>query len=110
MPFPSSGDVENRLRTDNAKLTAQEVRDLMPWMNQISEVGMRRLGAELSLQNLEAVQNFEKSSSRLTRWVIGLTAVLLVLTVVIAYYTFVLARGTRPSGGPAEINNMVNPG
>jgi len=90
MPFNSSEDMERRLK-DPARLTSQEVRELMPVMNQISESGMRRLGAELSLQNLEAVQKFEKSSSRLTRWLIGLTIVLVVLTLVISYFSFVLA-------------------
>ena len=53
---------------------------------------VRRLNSELSLQNIEAVQKFEKSSSRLTWWLIGLTVVLVVLTVVTAAYTVVLAR------------------
>jgi hypothetical protein len=60
-------------------------------MNQISETGMRRLKAELTLQNIEAVQKFERSSSKLTGWIIGLTLALVALTVVIAYYTYVLA-------------------
>lgn len=92
MPFNSSQEVENRLRTNTAKLEPGEVRDLMPWMNQISEAGMRRLKSELSLRNLEAVQQFEKSSSQLTWVIIGLTGVLVILTVVIAVYTAVLAR------------------
>jgi hypothetical protein len=95
MPFNSSQQVENRLRTDTAKLTPKEVRDLMPYMNQISEAGMRRLNSELALQNLEAVQKFEKSSSRLTWWLIGLTGVLVILTIVIAAYTSLLARAAH---------------
>jgi hypothetical protein len=90
VPFASSQDAESRLRSNNAKLTAEEVRDLMPHMNQISETGMRRLKAELTLQNIEAVQKFERSSSRLTGWIIGLTLALVALTVVIAYYSYVL--------------------
>src|SRR6266478_5382881 len=74
MTFNSWQDADNRLRTNEAKLTPQEVRDLMPHMNQISETGMRRLKAELALQNIEAVQTFETTSSNLTKWVIGLTA------------------------------------
>jgi hypothetical protein len=92
MSFKSWQDADNRLRTNEAKLTPQEVRDLMPHMNQISEVGMRRLKAELALQNIEAVQTFETSSSNLTKWVIGLTVALVVLTVVIAVFTVILAR------------------
>ncbi len=98
MSFNSSQEVESRLRTDAKKLTPEEVRNLIPWMNTISEVGMRRLDSELALQNLEAVQEFEKSSSRLTLWLLGLTIMLTVLTVVIAFYTVVLARTPRPYG------------
>jgi len=92
MPFNSPHDVENRLRTDATKLKPEEVRELIPWANNISEPAMRRLHAELSLQNLEAVQQFEKSSSRLTGWLIGLTIVIVVLTVVIAIFTVMLAE------------------
>jgi len=98
MPFNSSQEVENRMRTDTTKLTSVEVRNLIPWMNQISEVGMRRLNSELALQNLEAVQKFEKSSSRLTWWLVGLTVGLFILTVVITFYTVVLARTPHPYG------------
>ena len=98
MPFNSSLQVENRLRTDATKLTPEEVRSLIPWMNQIGEGAMRRLDSELALQNLEALQEFEKSSSRLTLWLLGLTVVLTVLTVVIAFYTVVLARTPHPYG------------
>ena len=91
MPFNSNAEMETRLRNP-AKLTSQEIRDLIPWMNQISEVGMRRLTVELSLQNLEAVQKFEKSSSTLTWWLIGLTGALVLLTVAVVYYSHVLAH------------------
>lgn len=91
MPFNSNAEMEARLRNPS-RLTPQEVRDLIPWMNQISEVGMRRLSVELSLQNLEAVQKFENSSSRLTWWLIGLTGVLIVLTVAVVYYSRVLVH------------------
>jgi len=91
MPFNSNAEMETRLRNP-AKLTSQEIRDLTPWMNQISEVGMRRLTVELSLQNLEAVQKFEKSSSTLTWWLIGLTGALVLLTVAVVYYSHVLAH------------------
>jgi len=91
MPFSSWQEAERRLVADPSKLTQQEVRDLTPWMRQISDAGVRRLNAELALQNLESIQKFERSSS-LTRWLIWLTGVVVVLTVIIAYYTFLLAR------------------
>jgi hypothetical protein len=101
MPFNSSQAAETRLK-DPAKLAPQEVRDLIPHMNQISETGLRRLNAELALQNLETVQQFEKSSSRLTQWLIGLTVVLLLLTGVIAWYSYVLARAEKKVAVPPQ--------
>src|SRR5882762_10922277 len=91
MPFNSSQDVENRL-ANPAPLTSEEIRDLFPHLNQVSESGMRRLNAHLALENLEAVRRFELSSIKLTKWLIWLTAVLVFLTIVIACYTVVLAR------------------
>src|SRR5260370_39813043 len=64
MPFNSWLDVENRLG-NSSPVSSEEIRQLLQWMNQISETGMRRLNAHLVLQNLEAVQKFEKSSSKL---------------------------------------------
>jgi hypothetical protein len=101
MAFNSSQAAETTLK-DPAKLAPQEVRDLIPHMNQISETGMRRLNAELALQDLEAVQQFEKSSSRLTQWLIGLTVVLLILTGVIAWYSYVLVRAEKKVAVPPQ--------
>src|SRR5712664_295361 len=95
MPFNSWQDVENRLGNP-APLSLQEIRELLPWMNQISETGMRRLNAHLALGNLEATRKFERSSSNLTIVLIVLTVVLVVLTAVIAWYTVVLARKDSP--------------
>lgn len=80
MPFNSNAEMEARLRNNPDKLSPHEVRDLIPWMHEISEVGMRRLNVELSLQNLQAVQQFERSSTKLTYWLIGLTVALVLLT------------------------------
>jgi hypothetical protein len=103
MPVNSPQEAEARLR-DPAKLAPQQVRDLIPYMNQISEAGMRRLNAELALQNLEAVQQFENSSSKLTRWVVWLTVVLLILTGVIVWYSRVLARAEKKAAVPSQSN------
>jgi hypothetical protein len=101
MAFKGFAEAEARLR-DPAKLSPQEVRDLMPWMPNISVAGERRLTAELALQNLEAVQKFEKSSSRLTWWLIGLTGALVVLTLAVVYYSHLLAHAeTRTNGASA---------
>src|ERR1700693_4441686 len=87
MPFRSNQEVEQRL-LDPSRLEPREIRDLIEWMGQISERGMRRLNIELSLQNLDAVQRFEHSSSSLTKWLIGLTIALVILLVVVAGSTF----------------------
>lgn len=92
MAFGNSQEADRRLVGDVTPLTEQDVRDLMPHIRVISEGGMRRLNAELALKNLGAVQKFEQSSSRLTGWLIGLTAALVLLTIVIACLTFLLAR------------------
>lgn len=41
-------------------------------------------------ENRGAIEHFDKSSQRLSRWLIGLTIVLVALTVVIAVFTTVL--------------------
>jgi hypothetical protein len=92
MPFASAQDAENRLRTNTTKLAAEEVRDLMEWAHQLSIPAERRLTAELALQNIEAIQNFDTSSKRLTIALVVLTVALLVLTGVITFYTIVLAH------------------
>ena len=96
MPFNSIRDVERRLNTDPSPLTAEEIRDLIPWMAPIGPGGIRRLEAELVLQTIQAVQKFGKSSSRLTRWLIVLTVVLVGLTAVITCFTILLSRSATP--------------
>src|SRR5690348_4814198 len=102
-PFNSGRDVETRL-ADPTPLTPEEIRDLFPWMNQISEVGMRRLKSQLALQNIEAVQEnigavqkFEQSSSRLAKWLVWLTAALVALTLAVVYYSSLLVRFEKKS-------------
>ena len=49
MPINSSHEADVRLIGDQQPLTAQDVRDLMPWMRTLSEGAVRRLNAELVL-------------------------------------------------------------
>jgi len=77
-------------------------------MNQISATGMQRLKAELALQDIEAVQKFETSSSNLMKWVIGLTLALVIFTVVIAFFTVVLAR--EPKSTVRKIGTLQTTG
>lgn len=87
MPFNSWQEAEQRLGNP-APLTSEEIRDLFPLMNQVGETAMRRL----VLQNLRALQDFERSSRKLTISLVVLTVILVVLTIVIARYTVVLAH------------------
>jgi hypothetical protein len=94
MPFKDLRDAEVRL-TDSAKLKPEEVRDLMPYLPNLSVAAGKRLAAELALQNLEAVQQFERSSSRLTRWLIAFTGILVILTAALVYYSYALAQAEK---------------
>lgn len=96
MAFHSWEEAEKRLENPDP-LSSEEIRDLLPYMNQVGETAMRRL----TLESLHAVRKFEKSSSKLTKWLIGLTVVLVILTIVIARYTVVLAR-KETSGGDRQ--------
>ncbi len=87
MPFPSSQDADNRLVANEASLSQQEVRDLIPWMRLLSEAGMRRLRTELDLMQISAIQRFEESSRRLARGMAAMTAILVILTAVLVYLT-----------------------
>lgn len=96
--FDSPLDADRRLG-DPSPLTPDDIRRLMPVMSHISESSLRRLNAELALQNLEAVQAFERSSSKLTRWLIWLTGALAVLTAVVTVYTVLLFIHSRRADG-----------
>lgn len=107
MPFQTWQDAEHRL-LEQTPLTPQEVRDLLPWNQKIDEKGKRRLDIELSLQNLEAIQKFEKSSSRLTGWLIAFTVVLVLLTVALVVLTIVLVLAGR-SSQPRFVHHSGDP-
>jgi len=93
MAFKSWQDAEKRL-ADPKPLSSEEISDLFPWMNLVGKTAMRRL----LLQDLRVLQNFERSSRRLTIVLIGLTVILVALTIVIACYSVVLARKETSAG------------
>lgn len=111
MPFSGLQDVENRLG-DPTPLTPQEVRELLPWMNQIGETGMRWLAGRLALQSLETGHKFEWSINRLRKWLVALAIVFVVLTVATVYNSFVLFRSegiARRSSVTQETQSVVAP-
>jgi hypothetical protein len=85
MPFATIVDAESRLK-EPSPLSAQEVRDLMPYMGILSGGAVRRLEAELALQNIQAVQQFNTSSSRMTRWMLWLTIAIAVMTAIMTIF------------------------
>jgi hypothetical protein len=64
MPLKDLHEAENRLRANPDRITPQEWRDLMQWIPDASGLAIKRVDAELALQNIEAVQKFERSSSK----------------------------------------------
>ena len=85
LAFKSKEDANARLTGNTAPLTPAEVRDLLPWLGSLGGVEVLRLQAEMTIQQLRAIQEFDKSSRALTRILISLTIVIAALTVVLAF-------------------------
>jgi len=90
MPIDSLQDAHTRL-ADPATLSEKDVRDLIPWLGAIGGGLIWRLFADLALQNIAAIQKFDKSSSKLSNrflwltWAIaGLTTIMTVATILTA--------------------------
>jgi hypothetical protein len=83
------------LRANPDRITPQEWRDLMRWIPDASGLAIKRVDAELALQNIEAIQKFERSTSLLTWWLIGMTGALVLMTAALVYYAYVLAKVTH---------------
>ncbi len=96
MSFYSFLSVQSRLLKDPSRLTEQDIRDLIPWIRDFDSHMAQRLHVELSLQNIEAIQKFDRSSSKLSSRIGWLTFVILFLTFVIAGFTIALyIQGAR---------------
>jgi hypothetical protein len=101
MPFPDSRSADIRLVGDATPLTEEEIRDLLPWVRVLSNAARERLQAELSLIQLAAMRRqeqltarqfqsfaeFDRSTSRANRWMIGFTAAVTIMTLVILVAT-----------------------
>jgi len=83
MAKKSREEVQTRL-LDPTPLTRQDVSDLIPHIGAIEGGLVWRIFADLGLQNIEAVQKFDRSSSKLSIQLFWLTWVIAVLTLVIA--------------------------
>jgi hypothetical protein len=83
MPFDNKEGAEARLR-DTAPLTRQDVNDLIPYLGAIGGGLTWRIIADLSLQNITAVEKFDESSTRLSNRLLWLTWIIAALTAVAA--------------------------
>jgi hypothetical protein len=95
MPFPDQTSAINRL-TDEAPLTDAELRDLLRWArglpasvrdNLQMELVLRQLLAlnrqeQLATRQLESFAKFDESTASANRWMIGFTAAVTVMTLV----------------------------
>lgn len=84
MEFKAIHDVETRLSGNDAPLTVDEIQAMRLYLKNISGGGLRRIYAELALQNLAAIQRFDDSSSELTKRLLCLTYVIVGFTVITA--------------------------
>ena len=83
-------DAEKRL-ADRGPLNEKDVRDLIPYLGAIGGGGVWRLFADLALQNIAAIQKFDKSSSKLSTRLLFLTWVISALTFVMTLATILTA-------------------
>jgi hypothetical protein len=90
MPIHSLQDANTRL-ADPAALSEEDVRDLIPWLGTIGGGLIWRLLADLALQNIAAIQKFDKSSSKLSSRFLWLTWAIAVLTAIMTAATIVTA-------------------
>jgi hypothetical protein len=90
MPLRSVKEAEMRL-ADPTTLSEQDVNDLIPFLGAIGGGLIWRLFADLALQNITAIQNFDKSSEKLSERLLWLTWTLIGLTVVMTVATILTA-------------------
>lgn len=95
MPFPDQTSAIKRLEY-GTPLTDEELRDLLPWArvlplstrdNLQAEVSLRQLLAlrrqeQLATRQLESFAKFDESTARANCWMIGFTAAVTTMTLV----------------------------
>ena len=85
---------------DARSLTFGDFREMLDWLKktyEIRAIDMLQLRVAIQLdqtltETRRAIERFDSSSRTLTRWLIGLTIVLVILTIVIAAFTILLWR------------------
>ncbi|MHB8525582.1 MAG: hypothetical protein ACYDD2_05415 [Candidatus Acidiferrales bacterium] len=89
MNFGNLNGVLSRL-DDKKPLTEEEHRALYQWLTDVGDQNRRMLDLEMTRRSLHAIRQFDESSRKLTRWLIRLTFILVILTIVIAGFTILL--------------------
>ncbi len=102
MPFHSANDVQQRLTQNPEPLSDQELIDLYPWMQQLSTGGAHRLQVELALRNIQSVERFDKSSSKVAHWSLILNVGMLVLSVLAICIALGAYRQAERSAGQQQ--------
>ena len=82
MPYHATPEAEARLAAETPALTEREIEELLPWMRSMGIGPVQRLQAELTFTSVKAVRDFERSSNRVAKWMIGLVVSQVVLAVV----------------------------
>ncbi|HEV2314201.1 MAG TPA: hypothetical protein VGR94_02765 [Candidatus Acidoferrales bacterium] len=85
---------------DARPLTFSDFREMLDWLKktyEIRAIDMLQLRVAIQLdqtlgETRRAIERFDDSSRKLTRWLIRLTVILVILTVVIAGFTILLWR------------------
>ena len=100
MIFNSLDEVHQRLAGDDKPLSIDEIRELRIYARHIGEGNLRRIYVELALLNHEAalmnkdaIEQFDKSSSKFSARLLWLTVVLTVLTAILTWTTLIMAFG-----------------
>jgi hypothetical protein len=96
MPFADQSSANLRLINDKTPLTEEELHDLLPWVRVLTGSAREALQAELLLKQLLALgrqeqlatrqlksfDEFDKSARRANRWMIGFTAAVFFMTLI----------------------------
>jgi hypothetical protein len=95
MPLKDAIAAQNRLRKDTIPLTEAELPDFFPHLNRLDERDVRILWGHVSLlmmqvlhRNRGAIEQFEVSSSKWTKWLTGLTVTIAIETLVLIWLTW----------------------
>jgi len=92
--FTNAGDAVSRLQ-DPRKMSLDEIRSALRYFENFTPQRFSRLQADLVEHTVDAIRDFDHKSASLTRWLIGLTVALVLLTGALLFFTIKLAVMVR---------------